>query len=107
TAPSDAPDHLGDIGRGEPAVARVDPLGREGQEDILSDHHADGLQPRENDLFRGARKGGALEDEELAATKMRQEALQGRDDEREVRLLALPERGGDADDEGIRLPDLI
>ena len=38
---------------------------------------------------------------------MRQETLQGRDDERDVRLLALPERGGDADDEGIRLPDLI
>jgi hypothetical protein len=34
-------------------------------------------------------------------------ALERSDDEGDIRFLALPERGGDADDEGVGLPDLI
>src|ERR1700694_1811612 len=36
--PVAAPHHFRDVGGREPAVPRIDPLGREGQEDILPDH---------------------------------------------------------------------
>ena len=36
-----------------------------------------------------------------------QQALERSHDEGDVRLLALPERSGDADDERVGLPDLI
>src|SRR5215471_2428780 len=103
----DAAHYLGDVGGGELAIARIDPLGGEGQEGIDAHHEAGTLQAGLDDLLRGAWKGRALQHEELALVKMGDQTLQRGHDEGNVRLLALPERRGDADDERVGLPRLV
>src|SRR4029434_3216440 len=71
------------------------------------DDQPDGLEPRLNDLLGGARECRALEHAELALMEVGHKALERSDDEGDIRFLALSERGGDADDEGVGLPDLI
>src|SRR5215470_297202 len=102
-----AADYLGNVGGGEAAVPGVDPLGREGEEDVGADHEPGRLQTRLYDLLGGAGEGRALEHEQLATMQVREQALERRHDEGDVGLLALPERSGHTDDESIGLPHLI
>src|SRR5215471_19105535 len=97
----------GDVDGGELAITRIDPLGGEGQEGIDTHHEAGALQAGLDDLLRGAWKGRALQHEELALVEMGNQTLQRGHDEGNVRLLALPERRGDADDERVGLPRFV
>src|SRR5229473_2252659 len=73
---STATNHLRDVCGGEPPVARVYSLRREGEEEVAADNPAAGFEPRKNDLFGGAGERRALEDHQLSLAQMRQQTLE-------------------------------
>ena len=106
-APGHAANDLGNVRGGELAVSWIHSFRREGEKDVGADDQAGRLQPWLDHLFGGAGERRALEHEELAPMQVREQALQSIHDEGDVRLLAFPERSGDADDERVGLPGLI
>jgi hypothetical protein len=98
-----AADQLGDVARVELRVARILPLGREDQEQVLADREAAALDDRLQDLLGGPRPGGAFQGDQLPAPQVRRHRLGGADHVRQVRLPHPVERGGHADDQRIGL----
>ena len=61
---ADAADHLRHVVRVERRVAGIDPLRREGEEEIFAGLEAAGLEHRLHELLGGARIGRRLEDDQ-------------------------------------------
>jgi hypothetical protein len=97
-----AAEDLGRVAGAVVLVARIDPLGAEADEDVLAQGEAPG-QRRDQHLAGGARVGGGLQHDEHVLVLVLRDLLGGREDVADVRLLGLVERGGDADDDGVRL----
>src|SRR5262249_47745642 len=72
-----ATDHFRDVGRGEPLVPRIHPLGRESQKEVSPDHKSVGLETRLHHLFGGSWIRRAFQHHELASPEVRQQALDG------------------------------
>ncbi len=103
-----AADQLGDVRRRKIGVARVLALRRVGEEEVLAAAEA-ALQPllrepRQQDLFGCARIGGRLQHHELPRPQALADLLRGDAHIAEVRLALRGERGGHADQNGVRLP---
>ena len=98
-----AADDLGGVARVVLRVAGIDALGREGEEERLPHRHALPAQDGEDELFRRAGIGGALEDDELARAEAVADGLGRVHHHREVGVLGLAERRGHADDHGVAL----
>jgi hypothetical protein len=77
------------------------PLGRIGEEEILSRVQARALQDRAHHVSGGARIGGRFEDDELAGPQPGRDRLSRALDEGEVRLAVLSERGWHADEDRV------
>ena len=97
----DATHHLGDGARGERRVARVFPFRREGHQHVAGRLQAAGEEAGQQLLFRGARVGGRLQDDQLTRAQVRGHLVGGVADEGEVGLAMPPQRRGHADDDGI------
>ena len=84
-------------------IARVHPLGAEGEEEILADLEPGALERRQQDLARRAGIGRALEDDRLAAPERALHRLGGGHDVADVGILELRERRRHADGDRVRL----
>ena len=91
----------------EAPVARVLALGREGEEEVLPALEPAGLEARQELLAGRARVGGGLEHDQLPGPQAAGDLLGGRADVGEVGLAVPPERGGDADDDGVALAEAV
>ena len=98
----DAAQHLGGVVGEELGVPGIDPLRREGQEEVLVGLAAGLHEPGEQHLAGEAGEGGALEDDQLRPLHPGREHLRRVHDERVVRVLGLVERRGHADDDDVR-----
>ena len=88
------------------SIARVDPLGRVADEEVLPAGSAgDPLEGRDHDLLGEAGVDGRLEDDDGAVSEVPADGLGGRDDVGDVGVLGLRHRGGDGDDHDVGLRD--
>ena len=94
---------LGNALGGEVRIARILPLGTEGQEEIAARLQAALLQDRQHDFPRRAGIGRAFQDHELPRPQDRGDLLGRLLDVRQVRVAAFVQRGGNADQQGIGL----
>jgi hypothetical protein len=101
-----AGDDLRDLLQRVVDVARVDPLGRVADGEVLPAGPAGGpLKGRDHDLLGEAGVDGRLEDDDGAVFEVPADGLGGRDDIGDVGVLRLRHRGGDGDDHDVRLAD--
>ena len=99
----DSANHLRRVLRRPHLVARVDPLGREGEVEVLADLQTGLLERGQEHLAGRARVRRGLEDHEL--TRAQRGADRGRrgEDERDVRVTRLGEGGRHADRDDVAL----
>ena len=90
-------DDLWHIASIERAVARVDPLGRKGKEEIDPCLEPALFEERLHDLLRGARIGRRFEHDEQSWMQVRRDRFDCRDDIGQVGILRLAERRRHAD----------
>ena len=101
-----AGDDLRDLLEDMVDVARVDPLGRVADGEVLPAGPAgDPLEGRDHDLLGEAGVDGRLEDDGGAVFEVPANGLGCRDDVGDVGILGLRHRGGDGDDHDIGLAD--
>ena len=93
----DAAHDLGNVADLEDRVARIDPLRREGDEEVQADAGAARLEHRQQQLLRAPRVRGALEDDQLARLVAGRRLLGRGHDVGDVGILGLPQRRGHAD----------
>lgn len=99
--------HLGDVAGVEGLVARVFPLGGEGQVKIPADLEARALEAREHEFLRGAGVGGGFEHHELPGTKVLGDRVGGGFHEAQVGLHLFGERRGHADDDAVGVGEAV
>ncbi len=100
----DAAHHLGGVDGGPIFAARVDPLGREGQEEVLPHFQPAGFfQARQHQLARGAGVGARFEHDHHAGVHVLGQRFGGADDERQVGVAGLAQGGRHADGDRIDL----
>src|SRR5690606_1218898 len=97
--------HLRHVARVPGLVARIDALGREGQEEIAAGHESLFFEQRPHDFVGRARVRRRLEDDELARPQVLCDRLHGRDDERKIGIARLPQRRRHADVDGVEHGD--
>ena len=73
-------------------AARVDPLGREREQEVCAGPQAAGLEARPHHLLDGARPSGRLQHHELPGAQVRGDLLDRGGDAREVRRAGLAQR---------------
>jgi UDP-glucuronate 4-epimerase len=94
---------LGDGGRRVQGVSGVLTLGAVGHVEIPTALHSAAFEQRDHQLARGARVGRRLQDDDLTAPQLRQDAAQSLLDVAQVRLAVPRQRRGDADQQGVGL----
>ncbi len=99
----DAADDLRDGLRRVALVARVFPLGREGQEEVDPRREPALLEGPSYDLVGGTGVGGRFEDDELAAAEVQPDGLCGLPHVRQVRLLLRRQRRRHANEDRVGL----
>ena len=101
----DAGHELGGVADRVLLVARVHPLGRVAEEEVLADLLAAALQDRQHDLLGGAGVRRGLEHDELARPQVGRHRLGRRHDVGDVRRARLRQRRGHADRDRVELAD--
>ena len=101
----EAADDFGDIPSREILIAGVLALGAVGEEEVLPRDQAGLFEQRLEDFLGRPGVGAALQDDELPLAQVRHDRPAGTLDVREVRLAALAERRGDADDDDVGLDE--
>src|SRR5699024_11094660 len=97
-----AADDLGRVLDAVGGVAWVDPLGGEREIEVGASCQAPFFQQRLDDLLGGSRPGGGLKDHHLPWLKLTGDGLDRAGHGAQVRRSVCCERGGDADDDGLR-----
>src|SRR2546422_98516 len=100
-------DDLRDVSNFEGAIAGIDPLRREGQEEVLPHRGAARREERKEQLLGGARIGRALQDHQLAGSEPRRGRLCRRSDIGDVRIFRLPQRRRYANDDHIAIGQYV
>src|SRR5947199_351481 len=93
--------HFGNVLDFEGWVARVDAFRGERQEEVLADFGSLRLEQRQEQLLGGPGVGGGLQNYQLARAEARGGLLGGGDHVGDVRVLGLPERRGDANQDDV------
>ena len=83
------------------AVSRIDALGGEGEEELLSHREPGGGEAGQQHFLGRARIGGGLEDDQLAGAQDLRHVVGRGHDVGDVGLLGFPQRRGHADDDGV------
>ena len=101
----EAADDLRHVVRLERRVARIDALGREGEEEVDAGLEAGRLEHRLDDFVGRPRIGRRLEDDQHARMQVLRDALDRRDDVGHVRVLRLAQRRRHADVDRVEILD--
>ena len=88
-------------------IARVDALGREGQQEIFVELQAGLFKHRQQNFVGRAGIGCRLENDQLTASQPLLDLFGGRQDVGNVRLFCFAQRRRDADDDRIALAEMI
>jgi hypothetical protein len=91
-------DHLGCVAEAVRRVARVDPLRRVGQVEILPGDQSRLLENRSQDLLGGSRPGGGLEHHQGAGAQVAGDRAAGSGHRAQVGPVVVVQRRGHADD---------
>ena len=103
----DAADDLRRVLRRPVLTSRVDPLGGEGEIEVLAGLEAGAFEDRQQPLPRRAGVRRRLEDDELAFLQARSDVLDCAEHDREVGLTLCGERRLESDEDGLRLLERV